>query len=258
MSHTNPINFNILPLKRSITHHTLVNQDNYQDDLFEPRPGLESEGDAFDNLYSSNNGENNQENNNEEPKYEILEDEYIDEYHPTNMKFWWYMIIALFFIVLVVASEYTGVTKDWFKDLDLPPGARNNEIIAIGNIFFILIITWIAYHVNTSNNSNGYKQGSTFFLGISYVFFLAWIASMYGDTTARNASLFLVFLIVLMAIAMWVIWPLESFENKRYVLAIASVWLIYLLYFNLGVVVLNDCNNTGGETGSKYKGKYKC
>lgn len=211
------LSHNLIPLKRSDPQFPII----YDPD--EPRPGMDPLNDPFDEEYPT----------------AAADTEYISEYHHSNMHFWGYMLIAFAIAVLATAALYTGVTQDWYKELDLPPGTNNSEIIVIGNIVFLVLITWVAYHLHNNCYSDNVKQGSVFFLGASYLLFLAWAATLYGSGKPNNASLYLVLLSVLMAIGMWVIWDMPGFKYKKYTLLLAGMWLIYLLYYTVGILVLD-------------------
>jgi len=236
----NDLTFNFHPFRRSPllpSDHLTPLPPSDDDDI---RPGLEPEDDIF------SPGE----------EYPLDGKEYIigsvSEYHHSNMKFWGYMIIAFVVMVLSTTSVWTGITTDWYKSLELPIGT-NAEIVAIGNVIFLFLITFIAYHLHKDRYSKGIRQGSIFFLIAGYLLFLAWGADLFGSEAPNNAALYLTFLCVLMAIALWVIWYLPAFVYKRWVLVLASLWLLYLMYYTVGILVLNENRQECKEYKTKFR-----
>lgn len=178
--------------------------------------------------------------------------EQISEYHHSNMKFWGYMIIAFIVMVLATVAVWTGATRPWYQSLE-EPFATNSNVVVIGNVFFLAFITFIAYHLHKDHYSRGIRQGSIFFLGMGYILLLAWAATLYGSELPRNAALWLTFLCAFMAIALWIIWDMPAFKDKKWLLYLAALWLLYLLYYTVGLIVLNENRVECEELKSKYR-----
>ena len=237
MSGGHNLDFKFHPFRRSPEERLATLPSLDDDDI---RPGLEPDDDVF------NLGE-------EYPVGDTYKGgDTVSEYHHSNMKFWGYMIIAFIVMVLSTIAIWTGITSDWYRSLDLP-FATNSEIVAIGNVVFLALITFIAYHLHKDKYSKGIRQGSIFFLVATYLLFLAWGADLFGSQSPNNAALYLTFVCVLMAIALWVIWDFPDFVYKKWILVAASVWLLYLMYYTVGILILNENRQECKDCKTKFR-----
>ena len=78
-----------------------------------------------------------------------------------------------------------------------------------------------------------------------YVTLLIWSLALFSSRESRTSFLFLLIAFVLMATWIMISWynyPGKEPDNQHIMipLVLAFIWIIYLMYYNLGILKLND------------------
>ena len=100
---------------------------------------------------------------------------------------------------------------------------------------------WSAYHMFKYHNNKIVRYGSVFLMVGVFILVLMWGLILFSSNRPRDAMLFLV--IATLLVIGWII--LSKFnkpdnDEVLYPLGLGLVWLIYLLYFTLGIINENE------------------
>lgn len=173
------------------------------------------------------------------------------EYHYMNIRFWVFMILAVIISTFSAIAVYTGTgtvnnrdgrgTKESvYQKLDKPPLSPSLELVIIGFIIFYGLLGYLTYHVYKERNCYNYRQSGLFFMIMIYALSLWWLVIFYSQSTPSDASIILIITIVGLLGYMAMIYAFSEHEqDKIWVLLLGVIWLLYLLYFNIGVINKN-------------------
>ncbi len=200
----------------------------------EPRPGLEPEDDPFDKPYRFDKPV---------PLPPIKPStEPTTEYHHCNLNFWWFIMGAIIISLLLFIVEYSerGVESEWYKNLELFPGSPDPVVLFLINTVFFLLLAWVTYHMFKHTNLQIVRYGAVFLMVAVFVTMLIWSLVLFSSNDPRVAMLFLIF-VGIMLIG-WILLSVFNNNNNELLipLGLGFGWILYLLYFNLGIINNND------------------
>ncbi len=201
----------------------------------ETRPGLEPEDDVFDLPYRFNKVDKVTVVPKSEPR--------VNEYHHGNMTFWWFIMGAIlisFFLFIVEYSE-NGVRSEFFSELELFPGSPDPVLIFLGNSFLFFMAAWSAYHMFKQHNTKIVRYGGIFLMVGVFILVLMWGLLLFSSYRFRAAMLYLI--IATLVVIVWIILSKYNEPDNNEILlplGLGLIWLIYLLYYTLGIINKND------------------
>lgn len=214
--------YNFLPFKTK-THKV-------QRSEIESRPGLLPLDDPYDkpNDFPDKNPERPEE---------------LPEFHHTNMTFWWFIFgaIAISLFLYTVLFQPFGVDSSWYKNLKKYPGSGAPQTIWIGSVFMSFMLAWATYQMFKDHNIKIIRYGGIFLMVGIYVCMLFWSLLLYDSRSPRNSMLFLTF--AWLMVSLFIILSLWSNAYSYEIflpLCLAFLWLLYLMYYNAGIVNEND------------------
>lgn len=204
------------------------NEPNYIKDLAkdEPRPGMDEVEASFYDASAD--------------KHEILNKK-CGEYSDHNLRFWGFMFGAVFASLLMYATIQTGSGDREYKFLNKPRFSPEPEIVIVGFIGFFFLTAFMAYHNWKERNGPTFSHGTLFFMIITWVFALWWAVLFYAEHSEKDSQ-FMLF-ISMTALFLWIIlimWKGNYDLHRIWYLFIAIIWLLYLFWFNIETVKINN------------------
>lgn len=227
------------------------------------KPFLIPDYDPFDKPYVDKNDKNDKNDNQKimkkskrkktvKSKTQVVDkpkisDDDIHNYDQNNMTFWWFIMGAIVISILLAYTQYNinGVLSDYFEKIKLYDGSPDPIVLMLGNTFLFLLLAWSTYHIYQTNNLKIIKYGALFLMVIIYMFMFMWSLKLYSTNEPRTSMLFLIFTFLFLLGYIILVGHQNINCNKSnytviFPLVLSIIWILYLLYYNLGIINLNN------------------
>lgn len=190
----------------------------------EPRPGMdEVEGSFYD---AAND------------PHEIKNKLY-GEYASHNYQFWGFMFGALAISVMLLATVRIGISDLQFKLMEEPNFSPPNELVIAGMIVFYFLTAYVVYHNWKQRNGPTYRRATLFFMIVTWALTLWWAVVFYAQHSPRDSNVILFLAMISLIIWIVIVMNRGKYDQSRiWLLLLGLVWLVYLFYYNIGVVKL--------------------